>query len=158
MGLLEGSVVQQLFRNVNGMELRPYLIGDVKYALATQVIVPYAGTLLPALQDKINYYLSSSCMDVERAIGHMKGRWALLRFIINVRKASRASYLFSAAVILHNFCEGRNKRYIWEEKYETTTLARLMAEILAARPIADLSHDAPIIREHLAQYLSSVNR
>ena len=71
--LFDGDAVQ-----VQGRMVRPYVIADAGFALREQVIVPYPGVGLPAIQKDFNHRHSSARMCVEQTFGIFKAWWPYL--------------------------------------------------------------------------------
>ncbi|KAK9820827.1 hypothetical protein WJX74_010239 [Apatococcus lobatus] len=147
-----------LLAEVDGQLVKPYIIGDPGYALSPQVMIPYPGSQLPVVKDKFNYYHSSTRMCVERAFGRLKGRWKFLEGPIRMRKPTRIMDFILACCILHNICVDRQEAYQFYEESEDSVIKRMML----AQPDEEVElslyeEGAKAVRDHLAQFLVSVN-
>ena len=78
--------------------------GDSAYPLSCQMITPFRDNgRLSRHQKRFNTKISSERQAVERAIGHLKGRFRRLRDIDST-DMKHVCFMITAACILHNFC------------------------------------------------------
>ena len=100
---------------VNGVKVRPLIIGDSAYPLADWLIKPYrhGGNLTPS-QRLFNRRASSSRSLVERGFGLLKARWrCLLKRLDN--EIENVSDVVISCFILHNICQISNEEYLDED-------------------------------------------
>ncbi|KAL3856953.1 hypothetical protein ACJMK2_011659 [Sinanodonta woodiana] len=96
-----------LFQRAEAGELflqNHHIFGDSAYPLRNWLITPFKnfGHLTPQ-QKRFNQRLSSVRVTIERAFGHLKGRFRRLREV-PLHNAEEICKLIYAACILHNFC------------------------------------------------------
>ena len=65
-----GHIMQAPIKEVNGVLITPYLIGDAAYPLSKFMIKPHSGINLSERQAQFNYIHSSTRMPVECAFRH----------------------------------------------------------------------------------------
>lgn len=81
-----------------------FVTGDGAYPLSKFMVTPFRNLgNLTAPQNFYNNKISSVRQSVERAIGHIKGRFRRLRDV-NCENMQDACYLIMSACILHNLC------------------------------------------------------
>lgn len=81
-----------------------YFVGDAAYPLSSFMITPYRNTgRLTESQRYFNTVVSSARQTVERAIGHLKGRFRRLKdvFCYSIEDICK---LVMSACVLHNLC------------------------------------------------------
>lgn len=80
-----------------------HLLGDSAYPFKPYLLVPYRDNgHLDAMQKTYNYKHSSTRVDVERAIGLLKGKWGRLR-MLDMTSIKDVPYVILFACMLHNF-------------------------------------------------------
>ena len=80
-----------------------HLLGDAGYTLTNHLLIPY--TIfdgMPGDEKKYNYLHSRSRIVVERAYGFLKGRWRILKRILNMKTPQSCARTLVAAMVLHN--------------------------------------------------------
>jgi nuclease HARBI1 len=86
-----------------------YLIADAAYPLKTYLIKAFPDYYMLTQREKhFNKVLSSMRMVVERAFGHLKGRWRILLKEIYCTEVERIIKIIHACCILHNLCIDMN--------------------------------------------------
>lgn len=108
--------------SANQIQLFPgetFLIGDSAYPSLSWLIPPYRdnGHLTPQ-QIEFNYMLSSTRMSVERAFGHLKGRFRRIKFFNEYRQMPFIINTVVAACILHNYCIEKDDIYNFPEYHD----------------------------------------
>ena len=113
----EGDLLPHTFaKNVAGVEIPPYLIGDAAYPLKTWLIKPFPDRGLSSNKRTFNYRLSRARMVVENAFGRLKGRWRRL-LKRNDMSLKNVPVIISACCVLHHLCEKNCDSYddAWSE-------------------------------------------
>ena len=81
-----------------------YFVGDSAYPLSNYMITPFKDNgRLTRPQRNFNCRVSSVRQTVERAIGHMKGRFRRLK-ALDCKNLEDVCYLVTSACALHNLC------------------------------------------------------
>jgi hypothetical protein len=81
-----------------------HIIGDSTYSLSSHLLTPYRETgNLTRYQKNYNYKHSSTRMTIERAFGHLKGRFRRSQFFPSPDIAFICKSVISCCA-LHNFC------------------------------------------------------
>lgn len=112
--------------STNQIQLFPgetFLIGDSAYPSLPWLVPPYKdnGHLTPQ-QIEFNYMLSSTRMSVERAFGHLKGRFRRIKFFNEYRQMPFIINVVVAACILHNYCIEKDDTYDFPEYHDENVL------------------------------------
>lgn len=113
---------------------------------------------MSAEEKRFNYCLSRSRMVVERAFGHLKGRWRVLLKTMEMH-ISRAPSIFLACAVLHNMCELNREDFIEQWVDEVRREEEGMRRQQPPRPVledrqAGMAARPRDIRETLCQYMS----
>ena len=99
--LRSSPVYQSLMQNPPPPQF--HLLGDSAYPLTRTLLTPYRDNgHLSSLQKKYNKVHSSTRVDVERAIGLLKGKWRRLKYL-DMLDTHRIPQVIMAACVLHNF-------------------------------------------------------
>lgn len=100
-----------------GVNIRPYILGDAGYPLLGWLMTPYPGTrtAMGPVHWRYNYLQSSARMVVECAFGLLKKRFRLLDGATQVRDVARTTDMITAGCILHNICVDHRDRAVTEE-------------------------------------------
>lgn len=98
-------ILNEPLKNINGIQVRPLLLGDGAYPLSSWLVKPYPQLgRLTASEARYNRKLSSARTVVERAFGLLKARWrCLLKRLDN--KFRNVPTIILACCILHNICQ-----------------------------------------------------
>lgn len=100
-----GHIMQGPIKEVSGVLIAPYLIGDAAYPLSKFMIKPYPGINLSMRQAHFNYILSSTRMSVECAFGQVKSRFRILSGKMLFRLPRKIVKTIGSGCILHNICK-----------------------------------------------------
>ena len=97
-GKLQEPVVE-----VDGVNVKPYMVGDAGYALSKHCIIPYcSGHLSDPVKERFTFYQSSTRIIVEQAFGRLKGRFKWLNSRITVHNPMLHADIINVGCILHN--------------------------------------------------------
>lgn len=80
-----------------------HFLGDAGYTLSREVLVPcniYDG--MPAEEKTYNYIHSRTRITVECAFGMLKGRWRILKRVLNMKCPESIARTIIACMVLHN--------------------------------------------------------
>ena len=110
----QGDILTAPAKNVDGHEIRPYLVGDSTYPLSPWLMKPYPeGTRDP---DKISFnrQLSSARVKVECTFGILKSRCRILqkRFDSDIDFAIKNTI---ACAVLYNICIRNGDEWVEDE-------------------------------------------
>eukprot|EP00794_Sanderia_malayensis_P017876 gene17876-19655_t len=96
-------------KNINGIKVPVFIIGDAAYPLLSWVMKPFADNgNLSDEKAHFNYRLSRARMVVENAFGCLKGRWRCL-LKQNEADYSKINEVVATCCTLHNICETFNE-------------------------------------------------
>jgi hypothetical protein len=80
-----------------------HFVGDAGYTLSTNMMTPYAITDEMDPEEKCyNKLHSRTRIAVERAFGILKGKWRILRRVLNMKSGESCARTIVACVVLHN--------------------------------------------------------
>ena len=96
---------------LDGLLIKPYLVGDAGYTSEPFNVIPYPGWHLTPNQERFNFWHSSTRMIVEQAFGRLKGRFRWLNGVLHVTDAEKHAEIIVAGCILHNWLMDRSDRY-----------------------------------------------
>ena len=105
-----GDILTAPVRSMNGIQIKPLLIGDGAYPLLPWLIKPYPNVNLNANEQRFNRTLSSARSTVERAFGHLKGRWRILLKRLDNKFVNVPETILTCC-ILHNFCQEAGEEF-----------------------------------------------
>ncbi|XP_065418090.1 uncharacterized protein LOC135974373 [Chrysemys picta bellii] len=99
---------------VGDVEMPIVILGEPAYPLMPWLMKPYTGSL-DSSQDLFNYRLNKCRMVVERAFGHLKGRWRTLLTRSDLSQTN-IPIVIAACCVLHNLCESKGETSMagWE--------------------------------------------
>ncbi len=110
-----GEILTEPLTTVNGVQIRPLLLGDGAYPLLPWLMKPYPnGAILNRSQRRFNKTLSSARSTVERAFGILKARWRILLKRLDNLFENIPEVILSCC-ILHNFCQEASEEFDDEE-------------------------------------------
>ena len=113
-----GDVLAQPSVSVNGVQLRPLLVGNGTYPLLLCLLKPYpVNAVLNSSQRRFNKTLSSARSTVERAFGILKGKWRIPLKRLDSRFDNISEGILTC-YILHNFCQEAREEFDDEEVLE----------------------------------------
>ena len=97
-------ILTEPVKRINGVTVRPLLIGDSAYPLLPWLVSPYPHSHnLNRNQAKFNKILSKSRVTVERAFGKLKCHWRCLLKPLE-EKTPKVPHTILTCCILHNIC------------------------------------------------------
>ena len=151
-----GSVLKEPVISLNGVTVRPLLLGDGAYPLLPWLLKPYPiNVILNRSQRNYNKTLSSARSSVERAFGILKARWRILLKRLD-NKFCNIPEVILTCCILHNFCQDAGEefdddevlqRIIAVEREEMQANAQVQNRGIVQNPVAQT------IRQSIEQYL-----
>jgi len=102
-GLLPMSQSKQ----INGVQVRPYLVGDAAFPLSSFLLKTYDGEHARRSRESCFNHVHIRCRrHVESAFGRLKGRWRVL-VSRNFRDPDWVGEIVEVCCALHNICEKR---------------------------------------------------
>jgi hypothetical protein len=106
-----GDILAEPLATINGLQVRPMLLGDGAYPLLPWLMKPYPnGAILNRSQRLFNKTLSSTRATVERAFGILKARWRiLLKRLDNLFE--NISEVILPCSVLHNYCQDSGEEF-----------------------------------------------
>jgi hypothetical protein len=109
--VVQGELLPSTYaKNISGVQVPPYLIGDAAYPIKTWLMKPFPDRGLSCSQKTYNYRLSRARMVVENGFGRLKGRWRRL-LKRNDMSLAKVPTIIAACCVLHNICEQNRDRY-----------------------------------------------
>ncbi|XP_067302878.1 uncharacterized protein [Pseudorasbora parva] len=135
-------------RNIGGVNVGYYILGDSAYPLQHWLLKPFADTgRLTAEQQVYNVKISRAHVVVENAFGRLKGRWHCL-----MKRNDCAVDLVKSMVLtccaLHNLCESHGEAY--ESAWDSPSAEEPVAALTQA-----VEEEGRDVREGLLCYLNS---
>lgn len=146
------QIFQEPVVQIDGCNIKPYLVGDAGYTLAPYCIIPYPGRRLPQDKDLFNFWQSSTRIIVEGAFGRLKGRFRWLNGILNIRNPEMHTRIITVGCILHNLMMDFDDQY--DKQWDDGVRLRCGSQINLT---ANRNIDAKDIRDRLCQYMNRVN-
>lgn len=137
-------------RNIGGVSVGYYLLGDSAYPLQNWLLKPFQDTgRLTAEQQTFNRKFSRGRVVVENAFGRLKGRWRCL-----LKRNDCDLPLVKSMVVtccaLHNLCETHGERY--EEEWDAVAATAVEPGMAVAQEVEEEGRD---VRDGLMRYLMS---
>jgi hypothetical protein len=106
-----GEILKEPVTFLNGVTVRPLLLGDGAYPLLPWLLKPYPiNVILNRSQSRFNKTLSSARSTVERAFGILKARWRILLKRLD-NKFCNIPEVILTCCILHNFCQQAGEEF-----------------------------------------------
>ena len=106
----KGELLNSSTKDISGVQVPPYLIGDAAYPMKTWLMKPFPDRGLSSNERIYNYRLSRARMVVENGFGRLKGRWRRL-LKRNDMSLNNIPTIIAACCVLHNICEKNRDRY-----------------------------------------------
>ena len=106
-----GSLLPVMHREIGGVKVYPYILGDAAYGLNVHPMKGYPGAALSIKEEWFNVRLSSARMCIERSFGTLKGRWRILQKPSESKKIFNHCRMTAACCVLHNMCIDENVYY-----------------------------------------------
>ena len=155
--IIEGKLIpddSNLSRVIDNHIIEPFLIGDPAYPISKHLMKNYPGSNLTPEREHFNCRLSRARIEIERALERLKGRWRCLFKQLDCDLHKVVLHVISA-YILHNMCEERKECFLeeWNRLGEDE-----IGDLPRPDPLNDdndAAHNAVIIRNVLAHYLSN---
>lgn len=140
------SALQQYVNDKTKFANDTHMIGDGAYGLHRYLLVPYYDDgHLTEQQRNYNFCHSSTRVVIERAFGHLKGRWRSLLHVLAVNDIKFAPYHIFACCVLHNICLLQNDEL---ELQNHLILTREQREVQEERVIECNNRDAAVIKRN----------
>lgn len=150
----EGAIMQRPIANVQGHQVKPWLVGDAGYSLQPWMITPILGHHLDAKSESFNFYQSSTRIIVEQAFGILKARWRWLAGKMVITDATRLSDVIVVACILHNLMMRLND--LFDNEWAGGVDLNLQPSALS-RAEAEASGDGKEVRAILLEHAWAAN-
>ena len=145
------DILDSLQELINGLLVRPLILGGGAYPPTTWQVKPYSFNLnLSDTEKSFNKHLSSTRATVERAFGVLKGRWRCLLKRLDNDLESVSSIIITCCV-LHNICLQNHDNYIDDDDLLENVLERERRERRNRISNHNLCDDAEALREILTQ-------
>ena len=140
----QGDILTAPAKNVNGHEIRPYLVGDSAYPLSPWLMKPYPEGTRDPDEISFNRQLSSARVKVECAFGILKSRWRILqkRFESDIDFAIKNTI---ACAVLHNICIRNGDEWVEDEDNDDPR---------PDNPATNVLRDGDDMRELLKDYVA----
>jgi DDE superfamily endonuclease len=101
--LRQGTFLQEPVVQVQGCNVKPYIVGDAGYKLEKYIMIPYPSSQLSdEARKSYNFFQSCTRNIVEQAFGRLKGRFRWLNGIVAVRSVLEHAGIIFCACMLHN--------------------------------------------------------
>uniref|UniRef100_A0A672HFQ1 DDE Tnp4 domain-containing protein n=1 Tax=Salarias fasciatus TaxID=181472 RepID=A0A672HFQ1_SALFA len=147
-----GSLFPTRTRDIGGVDVGYYILGDSAYPLQRWLMKPFLDTRrLTAGQQLLNRKISRARVVVENAFGRLKGRWRCL-LKRNNSDLTLVKSMVLACCALHNLCESHGEDFNTEWNLTVQAGAAAEPEVTLGQ-IAD--EDGKDVREALMLHLSS---
>ncbi|XP_060761383.1 uncharacterized protein LOC132871280 [Neoarius graeffei] len=137
-------------RNIGGVNVGYYILGDSAYPLQNWLLKPFqdTGRLTPE-QQTFNRKFSRGRVAVENAFGRLKGRWRCL-LKRNDCDLSLVRSMVLTCCALHNLCESHGEKYNTE--WDPAAVALPMPGVAGPQEVEEEGRD---VREGLMRYLTT---
>ena len=109
--LTSGEWLDHSPRQIGGCNVAPFVVAEVAFPLASNMMKCYEGTTFPRWQRSFNYSLIRTRCVVEQAFGRLKGQ----RKIVDKCNLNDPVFARRVAIVccaLHNVCERPFRRYL----------------------------------------------
>ena len=116
-----GEILNYPEKVIHDVRVKPLILGDGGYPLATYLMKPYKIPNATPSQLKFNKCLSSARVIVERAFGQLKARFRILWKKQGTNIKNLSSVIISC-VVMHNFCQHHNDYYVDKDKVLSTII------------------------------------
>lgn len=135
-------------RNIGGVNVGYYILGDSAYPLQHWLLKPFSDTgRLTAEQQVYNMKISRARVVVENAFGRLKGRWRCL-MKRNDCAVDLVKSMVQTCCALHNLCESHGVAY--ESAWDSPSASEPVVAL--AQAVEEEGRD---VREGLMRYLNS---
>lgn len=146
-------------KNINGIDISPFLIGDSAFRLSRFLMKPYPFSTAASEEEKLfNYNLSKCRRVVENAFGHLKARFRRVGKGLD-NSIKHAANIIKVCCVLHNFLNETNDKISqkWVESLQSyeNLCNREQPDVISSY---DFSTDSQEIRKNLANYMFSLNQ
>ena len=148
-------------KKLNGILIPPLVVGDSAFPLQPWLLKPYGNAVLAPKQRYFNYRHSRAGMVTEECYGQLKGRWQILLRKCESHTEDVKAYTI-ACMVLHNTCIERGETIskklnltvdpITSQRQDREQVQELL-QMTSCGKIRDLSHQASVIRDTLAEKL-----
>ena len=142
---------------IDGYKIRPLLTGDRAYPENTWLVKPFPNNLnLSQEQKKLNRFLSSARVAVERVLGILKARWRCLLNCLEHNIKNLSDVIISCCV-LHNICQMKRDSYVNNDDVLEHTLQRERERRNQRREEHEFHASANTSRDIMTDYVNADN-
>lgn len=153
-----GERLNKITREIEGVDVKEFIIGDVGYTRSNTMLTPYPGNNVLYFYNSFNFKHSSTKMVVKRAFGVLKRMWRILKRPLTQPNVTKIPRLIIACCILHNLIISRDEPIdesivLWGHHYERLQTRNCLCDAKRCRKTVATSNSKTFIslRRHKIQ-------